>query len=236
MSTVYLADCALEIFLSLESHHNLLRQHMSEVRLSIPAVKSAIFLTLDNLNLPRALLSKKITLGTFPQTITLALRLLDSFVPKRAFHSHTSIKDPILHQDLAWILNGIERLWRITHRWARTSMDDIEIKSRICMQFTSSLHIYRSLEPDISGLLSPQSGLARPWVQICNDLVTLSLIQMPHLQAELGRLLDELIDASQPRLEVVTQFRAALLPTMIDFKSKGTIQSFEPGFQVGKRK
>lgn len=59
---------------------------------------------------------------------------------------------------------------------------------------------------------------------------------MPHLQAELGRLLDELIDASQPRLEVVTQFRAALLPTMIDFKSKGTIQSFEPGFQVGKRK
>ncbi|KAL5686373.1 hypothetical protein EMGR_002870 [Emarellia grisea] len=104
---------------------------MSEVRLSIPAVKSAIFLTLDNLNLPRALLSKKITLGTFPQTITLALRLLDSFVPKRAFHSHTSIKDPTLHQDLAWILNGIERLWRITHRWARTSMDDIEIKSRI---------------------------------------------------------------------------------------------------------
>lgn len=236
MSTVYLADCALEIFLSLESHHNLLRQHMSEVRLSIPAVKSAIFLTLDNLNLPRALLSKKITLGTFPQAITLALRLLDSFVPKRAFHSHTSIKDPTLHQDLAWILNGIERLWRITHRWARTSMDDIEIKSRICMQFTSSLHIYRSLEPDISGLLSPQSGLARPWVQICNDLVTLGLIQMPHLQAELGRLLDELIDASQPRLEVVTQFRAALLPTMIDFKSKGTIQSFEPGFQVGKRK
>ncbi|KAH2288439.1 hypothetical protein KXV50_006724 [Aspergillus fumigatus] len=55
---------------------------------------------------------------------------------------------------------------------------------------------------------------------------------MPHLQAELGRLLDELIDASQPRLEVVTQFRAALLPTMIDFKSKGTIQSFEPGFQA----
>ncbi|KAH2203789.1 hypothetical protein KXW59_002016 [Aspergillus fumigatus] len=227
-----LRACTNEIFLSLESHHNLLRQHMSEVRLSIPAVKSAIFLTLDNLNLPRALLSKKITLGTFPQTITLALRLLDSFVPKRAFHSHTSIKDPTLHQDLAWILNGIERLWRITHRWARTSMDDIEIKSRICMQFTSSLHIYRSLEPDISGLLSPQSGLARPWVQICNDLVTLSLIQMPHLQAELGRLLDELIDASQPRLEVVTQFRAALLPTMIDFKSKGTIQSFEPGFQA----
>ncbi|KAH1373177.1 hypothetical protein KXV89_005471 [Aspergillus fumigatus] len=227
-----LRACTNEIFLSLESHHNLLRQHMSEVRLSIPAVKSAIFLTLDNLNLPRALLSKKITLGTFPQTITLALRLLDSFVPKRAFHSHTSIKDPTLHQDLAWILNGIERLWRITHRWARTSMDDIEIKSRICMQFTSSLHIYRSLEPDISGLLSPQSGLARPWVQICNDLVTLSLIQMPHLQAELGRLLDELIDASQPRLEVVTQFRAALLPTIIDFKSKGTIQSFEPGFQA----
>lgn len=106
MSTVYLADCALEIFLSLESHHNLLRQHMSEVRLSIPAVKSAIFLTLDNLNLPRALLSKKITLGTFPQTITLALRLLDSFVPKRAFHSHTSIKDPTLHK--TWLGSSME--------------------------------------------------------------------------------------------------------------------------------
>ncbi|KAF7183700.1 hypothetical protein CNMCM7691_004050 [Aspergillus felis] len=228
-----LRACTNEIFLSLESHHYLLRQHMSEVRLSIPAAKSAIFLTLDNLNLPRTLLSKKIALGTFPQTLTLALRLLDSFVPKRAIHSHTSIKDPTLHQDLAWIINGIERLWKITHRWVRASIDDIEIKSRICMQFTSSLHIFRSLEPDISGLLSPRSGLARPWVQICSELVILSqLIQMPRLQAELGRLLDGLIDASQHRLEVVTQLRAALLPTMIEFKSKATIQSFEPGFQA----
>ncbi|GIK07921.1 serine/threonine-protein kinase M1 [Aspergillus viridinutans] len=228
-----LRACTNEIFLSLESHHYLSRQHMSEVKLSIPAVKSAIFLTLDNLNLPRALLGKKITLGTFPQTLTLALRLLDSFVPKRAIHSHTSINDPTLHQDLAWIVNGIERLWKITHRWVRASIDDIEIKSRICLQFTSSLHIFRSLEPDMSGLLSPRSGLARPWLQICSELVTLSqLTQMPHLQAELGRLLNGLIDASQYRLEVVTQLRAALLPTMIEFKSKDTIHSFEPGFQA----
>ncbi|KAF7116577.1 hypothetical protein CNMCM5793_005058 [Aspergillus hiratsukae] len=228
-----LRACTNEILLLLESHHYLPRQHMSEVRLSIPAAKNAIFVTLDNLNLPRALLSKKIALGTLPQVLTIALRLLDSFVPKRATHRHMSIKDHTLHQDLAWIMNGIERLWKITHSWVRASIDDIEIRSRICMQFTSSLHIFCSLEPDISGLLSPRSGLARPWVQTCSELVTLSqLIQMPQLQADLGRLLNGLLDASQHGLEVVTQLRAALSPTMIEFKSKGTIHSFEPGFQA----
>lgn len=175
------------------------------------------------------------TLGTFPQAISLILQLLDAFIPSPESSVHMNKKDSFIQQSCAWVSNGYQRLWKIVLRWLKTTgPDSPQCKAQVPLQFLASIQRHCNRESSLSALVSSKMDFTRILLQSLAELLALdALRQIPALQLGLSQFFDNLAE-NLGRSEVfVTCMGDILLPTLIDIKTKHFVfQALEPCLQV----
>lgn len=233
-SVEHRADHIVEILVHLESH-DILELLTPGSSLPISVTKDAMLAGLGGLGLSPMILNKKIVFRSLPQTFVVVLRLVDAFVPSKSISDQITAKDILFQQDLTWIVNIYQRLWKIVVQWAQIpALDDVEAKSRVFEHFTASLRILRRSNFYLSGLQLSHPEVTRILVQICGDLVTLDqLDRMPGVQEELKQLLDDLSHASRHMSMLLSHMRNTTSASVIGITKSEGFQSLDSGLQVG---
>lgn len=181
------------------------------------------------MNLPRGLFGNNVPLGTFPQATILALRLLDCFSPSSKACLHAAGKDYVIRQDLAWVLNGYQRLWGAVSTWIQdTGSDAMQSKDQISSRFVGYARRFCNQESSLP------SSMSNTWLHVLAETVMLdNLSQMPALQRELGHLFDSLAEMPERSKIFLRRMGNIILPTLTHIKDRNTaFDTFEPFFKV----
>lgn len=184
---------------------------------------------MDRLGLPRGLLGKQVPVGTFPHAVILTLRLLNSLNPVSKASLHTTGKAHVARQDLAWALNALQRLWRITYPWLRNpGQDTMDARSQICSQFLECVKRF------FNHAASLPSSLSCTWLQVLAEILALdTLSQMPGPQLQSSGLLNNLAEVSKRSKILGKHMGDIILPTLIYIKNRSrTFGAFELDLQV----
>lgn len=221
-----------DILLSLEDLSLTKPRVIDESKVIIPSRKGSVLVELDRLSLPGGIFGKGFLLGTYPQAIILSLRLLDSFHPKFRYSLYSGSGD--LLSNLAWILNGYQRLWRIILNCCPNPESAAsESRTRVVLQFLTSLQNYCEQEPSRSGWLQSDLGFSQTWLQCLSEIFKLNdFYQQPTFQIELSSFFCGIIETSKNPDMLFGGIRYSLLPTLIDLKRDPVFQNLEPELQV----
>lgn len=204
--------------------------------LLFPAPNGSLLADLENQRLPRGLLNRSVTLGTFHQAISLAVLLMDSFGPKAMLQGQDPAKgrDFILRQNLAWVRNGHNRLRRVVIKWLQgTELELPQSEEQILLQFLASTHRLCVPQFSVSVPLSDMN-LTATWIQCLGELIHASIsCQSSILQAVLGDYLDEVVQGSRQSKSPAQLLREAFLPIFQDLVDQRlNLQSFDPRLWV----
>ena len=191
------------------------------VKLSLPSKSGSLMTDLDHLGLPRGLLKRTLTLGTFAQAAALATALLDALSPEASAQCVTKRRNCTLRQNLPWALNGYHRLRRVLVKWLqtprfKTTPADEEVLSQFLI-YTRRLCVS---DFAMATLLSDMS-LASTWTQCLAEVLPLSIgLPMPAIQLDLGQFVDEVTLAIKQSKLAVPQLRDILLPVLTDIRAQ----------------
>lgn len=176
---------------------------------------------LDNLGLPRGLLKRTLTLGTFSQAASLATGLLDALSPDASAQGVTKRRNCTLRQNLPWALNGYYRLRRVLVRWLQTpGFKATPADEQILSQFLIYTRRLCVSESAMATLLSDMS-LASTWTQCLAEFLPLSIgLPMPAIQLDLTQFVDEVTLAIKQSKLAVPQLRDILLPVLTDIRAQ----------------
>jgi serine/threonine-protein kinase ATR len=176
---------------------------------------------LDNLGLPRGLLKRSLTLGTFTQTVALATALLDALSPEASAQGISKRRNCILRPNLPWAMNGYHRLRRVLVRWSQTpGLKVTPADEQILSQFLAYTRRVCGSESSMGTLLSDMS-LASIWTQCLAEFLTLSTgLPMPAFQLDLSRSVDEVTVAIKQSRLTVPRLRDILLPVLTDIRAQ----------------
>ncbi|KAL2866806.1 protein kinase MEC1 [Aspergillus lucknowensis] len=224
----FLRACTTEIIISLEQlKKNWGRWDSSLFKVSLPSPEGPFSVALGKLGLPLNLFEKKIKLRSIPRAVQLTLSLFDSFVNATNDRTSLSKYTPSFRQNLAWILNGYQRLWSATSIWLQhPKLGDIESKAEICSYFLTSIQ---------SCLLCKVPSPMEIAYDLIENLVNTSPLELlshsPTLQIELGQVLGYLSKPSEC-MEKRQKCIKRLLPLLSDAMRNPTFQSLEPRLQT----
>lgn len=202
----------------------------------LPAPDGSLLADLENLKLPRGLLNRSVTLGTFYQAVSLAVLLVDSFGPKAMMQGQGPAKgrDFILRQNLPWVLNGYNRLRRVVVRWLqRMEAELAQSEEHILLQFLASTHRLCVPQFSVPVLLSDMS-LTTTWIQCLGELIHASIsCQSSTLQTVLSDYLNEVLQELRQSKSSVQPLRGSFLPILQELNDQRLIlQSIDPGLSV----
>lgn len=201
---------------------------------SIPTPGGDLLVELNRLGLPRALFERRVSLGTNSRAIILALQLLNSCRPSFTCNPCMKRENLLARQNLAWILNGYQRLWKVTvslHQ--NTGSAALDSTSWIVLQFLTSLEPKGEQESFRSGPLQSDIELSQTWLQCLSEAFSLDGFgQMPALQLGLSSFLCRLIEATKGPNMLAECMSYTLLPVLIDIRKKSMFLTFDPGLQV----
>ena len=167
------------------------------------------------------------------QTALLVLRLLESFNPKLRCTSHMKSEDFLARHNLAWVINGYQRLWKAIIRWYHNARNDLaENITHIFLHFLKSLRAYSEQERSQSDLLRSDIELSRTWLRCMSDVMKLDdFNQMHSLQAGLSSFFWDTAKTYRDS-KLVECLEHIFLPTVIDTRKSPIFESFNPVFQV----
>jgi serine/threonine-protein kinase ATR len=191
------------------------------VKLSMPSKSGSLMVDLDNLGLPRGLLKRSLTLGSFSRAAALATALLDALSPEASAQGISRRRNCTLRQNLPWALNGYHRLRRVLVRWLQTpglkvTLADEQILSQFLI-YTRRLCVSDS---SMATMLSDMS-LASTWTQCLAEFLPLSIsLPMPTIQLDLSHFVDEVTLAIKQSKLAVPQLRDTLLPVLTDIRAQ----------------
>ncbi|KAK1141436.1 serine/threonine-protein kinase M1 [Aspergillus melleus] len=141
-----LRACTTEILSCLESLDHYELQSHSAIQLTVPVAGGRLFVDLNSLGLSHAIFDRKLKLGSISNAINLLVHLLDCLIPDHSKNPLWKSKSTtgFVRHNLAWVLNGYQRLWSFSFRWLQSAnLDGFEKQARICLQILShigSLH------------------------------------------------------------------------------------------------
>ncbi|KAE8348829.1 protein kinase [Aspergillus coremiiformis] len=223
-----LRACATEILLCLEDLNFLGSRPDSAVKLILPTLRGTLLVDLDRLGLPHGLFEKTFKFASLSQALNLALHLLDSFRANR--DGHSICKNSAIRHNVAWILNGYQRLWNITFHWLQSVQLDTECKISACSQFVAYTRSYCK-----QGVLSPSEiELTYGLLRIMERIFTMDkLSHLTALQRELGDLLDAFTHRSGYTTALIKCLRMTIFPAISGVsKMPGRFHAFGIHFQV----
>ncbi|GLI80066.1 serine/threonine-protein kinase M1 [Penicillium ochrochloron] len=219
--SAFLRACALDILCSLEGFLDMDLHSFRPFKLSMPSKSGSLMEDLDNLGLPRGLLKRSFTLGSFSRAAALASALLDALSPEASAQGISKRRNCTLRQNLPWALNGYHRLRRVLVRWLQTpglkvTLADEQILSHFLI-YTRRLCVSDS---SMATMLSDMS-LASTWTQCLAESLPLSIsLPMPTIQLDLSHFLDEVTLAIKQSKLAVPQLRDILLPVLTDIRAQ----------------
>ena len=176
---------------------------------------------LDHLGLPRGLLKRTLTLGTFSQAAALATALLDALSPEASAQGIARRRNCTLRQNLPWALNGYHRLRRVLVRWSQTpGFKATPADEQVLSQFLIYTRRLCVSESAMATLLSDMS-LASTWTQCLAEFLPLSIgLPMPAIQLDLSQFVDEVTLAIKQSRLAVPQLRDILLPVLTGIRAQ----------------
>lgn len=191
------------------------------VKLSLPSKSGSLMTDLGHLGLPRGLLKRTLTLGTFPQAATLATALLDALSPEASAQGVTERRNCTLRQNLPWALNGYHRLRRVLVKWLQTpGFKATSADEQVLSQFLIYTRRLCVSELAMATLLSDMS-LASTWTQCLAEFLPLSIsLPIPAIQLDLSQFVDEVTLAIKQSNLAVPQLRDILLPVLGDIRAQ----------------
>ncbi|KAL4956177.1 hypothetical protein BDW69DRAFT_181790 [Aspergillus filifer] len=221
----FLRACATDVITSLESKTRDVRD-IAQLKLSLPIPEGLLFVVLGRLGLPRGPFEKKIKLGSFRSAVLLTLGLLDSFIVRASDHPLPN-KASIIRQNLAWVLNGYQRIWNVLAGWLRGSnLHDLEIKIEICIHFLTSLRMYWASEATC------EMEATYDFFPTLGDLLTSEYLDhSPSIQIQLSQLIGEITKPSGSTNRRPGNIRR-LLPHLRAAATKPTFTSLQPNLQA----
>ncbi|KAJ5791400.1 uncharacterized protein N7518_008411 [Penicillium psychrosexuale] len=225
----FLRACTSDILCSLETFQRSNSWGTRLGGLSIPAANGSLIEDTQNLGLPPGLFKSNTALGGFPQTISLASRLLDSFNPKGETQSRAKHHDFILRQNFSWVLNGFHRLRQVIIEWLQMKGAQLTSEDAIVpLQYLTHLHRCCVPESTLAGLLSNMS-LTYTWSQyLCGFLSLGNIGKLSSVQVILSRFLCDLTETAKSSQPLIQQLRETLLPVLTNVKDdNSSIQSLE---------
>ncbi|CEJ55236.1 Putative UVSB PI-3 kinase [Penicillium brasilianum] len=219
--STFLRACAMDTLSSLEGFLDMDLRSFRPVKLSMPSKSGSIMGDLDNLGLPRGLLKRSLTLGTFTQTAALATALLDALSPEASAQGVSKRRNCTLRPNLPWAMNGYHRLRKVLVRWLQTpGLKVTPADEQILSQFLVYTRRVCVSESSMATLLSDMS-LASIWTQCLAEFLTLSTgLPMPAFQLDLSRFVDEVAVAIKQSRLTVPQLRDILLPVLTDIRAQ----------------
>lgn len=223
-----------DILLSLEDLVLPIPRGLGRNKPSIPTPGGTLLVELDRLGLPRALLERKVSLGTNSQAITLALRLLNSFRPSFTCNPCMKREDFLARQSLAWILNGYQRLWKVTlSLYQNAGSAALDSTSWIVLQFLTSLEPKSEQESFPPDPLQSDIEFLQTWLQCLSEAFSLDgFSQMPALQLGLSSFLCRIIEATKGPNMLAECMSYTLLPVLIDIRKNPMFLTFDSDLQV----
>lgn len=142
-------------------------------------------------------------------------------------------EDLLARQNLAWILNGYQRLWKvILNLHQNTVSSALDSTSWIALQFLASLQSKSELESFRSGLQS-DIELLQTWLQCLSEAFRLDgFSQMPDLQLGLSSFLCHLDEATKDPNMPVDCMNYTLLPVLINIRKDSMFLVLDSNLQV----
>lgn len=139
----------------------------------------------------------------------------------------------LARQNLAWIINGYNRLWKIILNWHDCTRASVtESTTPIFLQFLQSLRTYSEQEMSQPDLLGSDIELSQIWLRCVSDVMKLNdFSQMHPLQAGLSPFILYITEASKDS-KMFECLESTFFPTVIDTKKSLVFESFNLAFKV----
>ncbi|KAL4785846.1 hypothetical protein BJX76DRAFT_366638 [Aspergillus varians] len=223
----FLRACATEVIFSLEELQTRERWDISQFKLSLPVPKGPISVVLGKLGLPHNLFERRVKLGSFQGAVLVTLSLLDSFLVRMADHISCPNKASGIRQNLAWILNGYQRLWGVLSSWLRSSnLDNIDSKAELCTRFLTSTRTCCLCET------SSEMEITCDFFKTLGDILSSDYLdKCPSLQLKMAQFIDDSINfpnCTERQLKCIRR----LLPSLSDAMKKTTFKSLDLRLQT----
>ncbi|EAA61621.1 hypothetical protein AN6975.2 [Aspergillus nidulans FGSC A4] len=164
------------------------RWDASQFKLSFPLPGGPLSVGLGRISLPRNLFRKGFKIGSTERAFNLILALLESFVVPESSPTSVPDKASIVRQNLAWILNGYERLWNVLSSWLRSpSLDNLKSKVELCSHFLTSIRPYCFYGSSFA------TEIAYDVPRMLGDILSLNYLDhYPSLQLNTSQFIDDL--------------------------------------------
>lgn len=223
-----------DILQYLESLGVLELKHFSTVILSVPVPGESFSGSLNRLGYPCRLSDHSMTLGTFPQAVSLLLLLLDIFVPNSETDIHANKNDSLVRLNRMWVMNGYWRLWRVIFFWLRSSPSDVhQCVIPASLQFLASVQNRCNQELPLSVSVPSKTEFTYVWLQSLTELLTLECLnKLPALHLGLSQSLRGLAECLGHSETFVTCMEDLFLPVLVDVKNDVAFDSLELCLQV----
>ncbi|KAE8374326.1 protein kinase [Aspergillus bertholletiae] len=207
-----LRACTAEVLLSLENLNSLSLRAALGVKMIIPTPKGNLLVDLDKLGLPRSLFERRLKLASSWHAFNLTFHLLDSFRADNANTPFTASKNSVIRQNVAWVLNGYQRLWTLMLHWLQNPQPGlIENMISTSLQFVISIRSCCN-----KGVFSPSEiELIYGLLRILEDIFALDkLCQFSTLQSELSQLLDTFTNRINSTWALLQCLRTTIFPAL----------------------
>ncbi|KKA22075.1 Non-specific serine/threonine protein kinase [Rasamsonia emersonii CBS 393.64] len=190
--SAFLGALATDILASLET---LDLPDLGESNIVVPGPGGSLVTDLDRLGLPRDLFRNKLRLGLFPQATFSLLQLLHSMMPK-FMNSSQSFPTSAIQQDLAWILNLYQRLWRVILRWIRAFGASFhQTMVEIVVQFLTCIQRCTENSSAITRMISLDAKASSIWLQSLADIFSIqTFCQDSVIQLTLTQCLENVLE------------------------------------------
>ncbi|KAJ5090417.1 hypothetical protein N7532_009101 [Penicillium argentinense] len=225
----FLRACTSDILTVLESAQQNGGSMTRTAKLSMPASIGSLPVELDDLALPQDLVKKGTELGSFPQTVALASRLLDSFSPNEIVHGSPKRHGLDLRQNLSGILNGFNRLRKIIVRWLQEAGSSLaSTEEQVLLQYLAYARRF-CVSKSFSSVLLSDVNLESTWLQCLGDFLGPSIVhRLSSLQTELAHLLDETLQETKQSKSFDQKLKERLLPVLTDLDDQGLRMASPP--------
>lgn len=199
----------------------------------LPTLKGNLLVDLDRLGLPRSLFEKRFKFVSSSHAFNLTFRLLDSFRAGNDNPPFVASKNSVTRQNVAWVLNGYQRLWTLIFHWFQSPQPDlIENKISASLQFVICIRSCCD-----QGVSSPSEiELMYGLLRILEDIFAMDkLYQFSSLQSELSQLLDTFTNRIKYTRALFHCLRTTIFPALSGLtKMPCRFQTLETQLQVNR--
>ncbi|PWY66408.1 hypothetical protein BO70DRAFT_390661 [Aspergillus heteromorphus CBS 117.55] len=187
--SAFVQACTTDLIYSLESFLSCGNPIYCMISSSVPTPRQPFILDLERLGLCHGPLTKRIRVRIFPQAVHLCLNLLHS-----TMKSYVTYNLPSDQQNLAWISNRYQRIWKLTLVCLRSrDADFILSKPQICFQLVKIIH---GLCDHGLHMSSSKIGLAYLFRQMLAEILALDNLNLSSaLQVNLSNCIYSYINA-----------------------------------------